>query len=261
MSGPVSEDLRKHRVYHFGVFSVDRAAGLLTRDGVRIKIQDQPFQLLLLLLDRPGSIVSKEELQRQLWAADTFVEFDKSLGVAMVKAREALGDTASNPRFIETVPRKGYRFIAPVHIENPVTETPAGPRQWNKRLAWIALAAGLLAILAAAGFWMARLRSRIPVHAGVVIGDFVNETGDAVFDGSLRRAVIIDLTQSPYLNVLPDQKLGAALQSLGRSPDDTLAPALARQVCQHLQATALIMGSIRAAGRKLFRVSRCRTLP
>ena len=93
------------------------------------------------------------------------------------------------------------------------------------------------------------MRSRIPEHAGVVIGDFVNETGDAVFDGSLHRAVIIDLTQSPYLSVVPDQKLGAALQSLGRSPDDALVPALARQVCQRLQATALIMGSIRAAGQ------------
>ena len=139
MSGLVSEDLREHRVYRFGVFSVDRAAGLLTRGGVRIKIQDQPFRLLLLLLDRPGSIVSKEELQRELWAADTFVEFDKSLGVAMVKAREALGDTASNPRFIETVPRKGYRFIAPVQIESPAQETPAGGRWDTKQFASIAL--------------------------------------------------------------------------------------------------------------------------
>ena len=153
----------------------------------------------------------KEELQRELWAADTFVEFDKSLGVAMVKAREALGDTASNPRFIETVPRKGYRFIAPVQIESPAQETPAGGGWDTKQFAWIALAAGLLAILATTGFWMARLRSRIPEHAGVVLGDFVNETGDPVFDGSLRRVVIIDLTQSPYLSVVPDQKLGAAL--------------------------------------------------
>lgn len=106
--------------YRFGLFVLDTAAGVLTRNGVRIKLQEQPFHLLLLLLENPGQLVSREEIQRRLWAANTFVEFDKSLGVAVLKVREALSDEANNPRFVETVPRRGYRFIAPVSIENPV---------------------------------------------------------------------------------------------------------------------------------------------
>ena len=119
--------------YRFGLFVLDTAAGVLTRNGVRVKLQEQPFQLLLLLLEKPDQLVSREEIQRRLWSADTFVEFDKSLGVAVLKVREALSDEANNPRFVETIPRRGYRFIAPVSIENsagppraiqPPTEQP-----------------------------------------------------------------------------------------------------------------------------------------
>lgn len=106
--------------YRFGLFVLDPVAGVLTRNGVRVKLQEQPFQLLLLLLENPGQLVPREEIQRRLWPANTFVEFDKSLGVAVLKVREALSDEANNPRFVETVPRRGYRFIAPVSIENPV---------------------------------------------------------------------------------------------------------------------------------------------
>jgi DNA-binding winged helix-turn-helix (wHTH) protein/tetratricopeptide (TPR) repeat protein len=113
--------------YRFGLFVLDPAAGVLTRNGVRVKLQEQPFQLLLLLLENSGQLVSREEIQRRLWPANTFVEFDKSLGVAVLKVREALSDEANNPRFVETVPRRGYRFIAPVLIENPAESPQAVP--------------------------------------------------------------------------------------------------------------------------------------
>jgi eukaryotic-like serine/threonine-protein kinase len=103
--------------YRFGLFTLEVAAGLLTRDGVRVKLQDQPLQLLTLLLERSAETVSREEIRQRLWQSNTFVDFDKSLGVAVLKVREALGDSASNPRFLETVPRRGYRFIAPVSVE------------------------------------------------------------------------------------------------------------------------------------------------
>ncbi len=101
-------------VYCFGLFSLDVSALCLTRNGIRIKLQDQPFQLLSLLLEKSGQVVTREELRQQLWPGNTFVDFDKSLGVAVLKVREALGDSASNPTFLETLPRRGYRFIAPV---------------------------------------------------------------------------------------------------------------------------------------------------
>ncbi len=234
--------------YSFGLYVLDRGDGTLTRDSVRVRVQEQPFQLLLLLVERAGQIVSREEIRNRLWPQNTFVDFDRSLGVAVLKVREALGDDASNPRFIETIPRRGYRFIAPVQIESPIPANPARPSMWNKkRLVWIALIGSLLAISAAAGAWIVRLRSRIPEHAAIVIGDFANQTGDEVFDGSLRRAVMIHLAQSPYVTIVPDQKLGMALQNIGRSPEEALAPALALQVCQRLKGAALVTGVIRGA--------------
>ncbi|MGH9495924.1 MAG: winged helix-turn-helix domain-containing protein, partial [Candidatus Sulfotelmatobacter sp.] len=252
MPEPVSEDVHSQRVYRFGLFSLDPASGVLTREGVRVKIQDQPLQLLTLLLDNPGSVVSKEDIRRRLWPVDTFVEFDKSLGVAMVKAREALGDTASNPRFIETVPRRGYRFLAPVNVD---AARPARlpSTTWIKFpiILWLSLIGACLIVLIAVGwFWIRGSRSGIPEHAVLVIGDFANETGDPVFDASLRRAVVIHLAQSPYLDVVPDQKLEVALQSIGRSPDEPLKPALAMQVCQRLNGTVLVTGLIRPSGQR-----------
>ncbi|HEX4285981.1 MAG TPA: tetratricopeptide repeat protein [Terracidiphilus sp.] len=106
-------------VYRFGLFTLDPAAASLTRGGVKVKLQGQPLQLLALLLEKHGEIVTRDEIRGRLWSSGTFVDFDKSLGVATVKVREALGDHAGNPRFLETVPRRGYRFIAPVSIEFP----------------------------------------------------------------------------------------------------------------------------------------------
>src|SRR6266568_4290414 len=101
-------------ILRFGVFEVDLRSRELRKQGVRIKLQEQPFHVLTVLLQRPGEVVTREELRSQNWPADTFVDFDNSLNTAINKLREALGDSADNPRFIETLPRRGYRFIAPV---------------------------------------------------------------------------------------------------------------------------------------------------
>ncbi|HEY1679335.1 MAG TPA: winged helix-turn-helix domain-containing protein [Candidatus Sulfotelmatobacter sp.] len=105
------------RVVRFGVFELDRTAGELRKSGVRLRLQGQPLQVLALLLDRAGEVVTRDELQRQLWPADTFVDFDHSLNTAINKVREALGDSASSPRYVETLARRGYRFIAPVQSD------------------------------------------------------------------------------------------------------------------------------------------------
>src|SRR5947209_7663226 len=101
-------------IFRFGLFQADAAGGTLMRNGVRIKLQDQPFRVLLILLERQGEIVTREELRQKLWAEGTFVDFDGSLNVILKKLRAAINDDSDNPRFIETVPRRGYRFIAPV---------------------------------------------------------------------------------------------------------------------------------------------------
>jgi DNA-binding winged helix-turn-helix (wHTH) protein/tetratricopeptide (TPR) repeat protein/TolB-like protein len=106
---------RRPRIFRFGVFEADLQAAELRKHGLRIKLQEQPFQILAMLLTRPGELVCRDELRRKLWPADTFVDFDRSLTRVINKLRLALGDSAESPRFIETIPRHGYRFIADVN--------------------------------------------------------------------------------------------------------------------------------------------------
>src|SRR5438477_13090164 len=108
-----------NRIVRFGVFELDLSAGELRKSGARLRLQGQPLQVLILLLERAGEVVTREELQQKLWASDTFVDFDHSLNTAINKVREALGDSASSPRYVETLARRGYRFIAPIQSESP----------------------------------------------------------------------------------------------------------------------------------------------
>ena len=110
------------RTRGFGVFEIDVRAAELRKHGVRIKLQEQPFQILSLLLEHPGEVVTRDELREKLWPAHTFVDFDRSLNKAMTKLRAALGDSADSPRYVQTIPRHGYRFLAPVY--RPQSELP-----------------------------------------------------------------------------------------------------------------------------------------
>src|SRR6202041_3301332 len=102
--------------YRFGPFDLDPEEGTLARNGVRVKLQDLPYRLLLMLVERPGEIVTREEVRQRLWPENTFVEFDNSLGVAIRKVRESLNDNAEAPNYVATLPRRGYRFVAPVTV-------------------------------------------------------------------------------------------------------------------------------------------------
>jgi Tol biopolymer transport system component/DNA-binding winged helix-turn-helix (wHTH) protein len=159
-------------VVRFGLFELDLRAGELRKSGIKIKLHDQPFHILAMLLERPGEIVTREELQKRLWPQDTFVDFDVSLNSAVKKLRQALGDDSENPRFIETLYRRGYRFIgqvkggttiatepvlvlpnpsqAPVSAEPPPTNAR---RRVSRALAWIF---PVLFIIAAALVWLTR---------------------------------------------------------------------------------------------------------
>jgi DNA-binding winged helix-turn-helix (wHTH) protein/tetratricopeptide (TPR) repeat protein len=120
------------RVYRFGLFEADAESGKLLREGMRVKLQDQPFRLLCLLLERAGKVVTREELQQSLWSSNTYVEFEGSLNAALTRLRSALGDSADNPVFIETLPKRGYRFLAPVTIEDsPPSTAQVHPEKWH----------------------------------------------------------------------------------------------------------------------------------
>ena len=122
----MSED-RGRRVFCFGVFEASEVAGELRKHGIRIKMHAQPFQVLLMLLEKPAEVVTRDEMRRQLWGNDTFVDFDHALNTAVNKIREALDDSASSPRYVETVAGKGYRFIAPLRPAALTAETVASP--------------------------------------------------------------------------------------------------------------------------------------
>lgn len=124
-------NLQPARRYRFGVFEADATLGELRRQGVRIKLNAQPFQVLRMLLERPGELLTREEISRQLWPDGTFVDYEHGVNSAVNRIREALGDTAGNPRFVETLARRGYRFVAPVERialnENPPHPHPPYP--------------------------------------------------------------------------------------------------------------------------------------
>jgi cholera toxin transcriptional activator len=112
------------RRYRFGVFEADAATGELRKQGIRIKVNVQPFQVLLMLLERPGELLTREEISRELWPEGTFVDYEHGVNSAVNRIREALGDKAKNPRFIETLARRGYRFVAPVQRVGEVEVVP-----------------------------------------------------------------------------------------------------------------------------------------
>src|SRR5215468_11103284 len=114
-------------VYRFALFEADERTGELRKQGRPIKLRGRPFDILLLLLGRRGDVITRDELRQQLWPADTFVDFDHGLNSAMNRLRETLGDSAENPRFIETLPKRGYRFIAPIEMVESVMTTAAAP--------------------------------------------------------------------------------------------------------------------------------------
>ncbi len=155
-----------NRVLRFAAFEVDLRAGELRKDGIKIHLQELPFRVLAAALERPGEVVTREELREKLWPADTFVEFEHSLNTAVNKLRAALNDSADTPRYIETLPRRGYRFIgslegsaaaprAQITAEAPVVPELAARLHRRTELLW--LAAGIVVLAAAAiGAWWAR---------------------------------------------------------------------------------------------------------
>jgi len=154
----VEEAVRAPRLVRFGTFEVDLQTGELRKGGVKLKLTGQPFQVLTILLERPGEVVTREELQKRLWP-DTFVDVDHNLNTAINKIREVLGDSAESPRFVETLPRRGYRFVAPVE-RTQTAEVPGGSgvRQ-EARMPWVRRTSILfvvLVLLAAVGFFIYR---------------------------------------------------------------------------------------------------------
>jgi DNA-binding winged helix-turn-helix (wHTH) protein/tetratricopeptide (TPR) repeat protein len=238
-------ETRSPGILRFGTFEVDLRSGELRKQGVRIKLQEQPFHVLTLLLQRPGDIVTREELRSENWPADTFVDFDNSLNTAINKLREALGDSADSPRFIETLPRRGYRFIASVG-SNDRKELAITARSW-KIVVPVAIVV-LTAVAVAGGFIWHTRKARLTEKDTIVLADFANTTGETVFDDTLKQGLRVQLEQSPFLNILSDQKVDEVLQLMGRPKDERLTQDVTREVCQRAGSKAFLIGTISSLG-------------
>jgi TolB-like protein/DNA-binding winged helix-turn-helix (wHTH) protein/Tfp pilus assembly protein PilF len=211
------------RLVRFGVFEVDVRTRELRKNGVQIRLQEQPFQILTALLEHPGEMVAREELRKRLWPADTFVDFDNSVNAAVNRLREALGDSAENPRFIQTLPRRGYRFIAPVDTGDgprsvavsapssveevlPGSRTPSFFLHSRFSIAGAVVAVILLAL--GAYRWKAghQARSAVPVSIqSIVVLPLQNLTGDPSqndFVDGLTDLLTAELAQGTSLRVI-----------------------------------------------------------
>jgi DNA-binding winged helix-turn-helix (wHTH) protein len=240
-------------ILRFGVFEMDLRSGELRKQGVRIKLQDQPFQVLRLLLQQAGKLVTREELRSQIWPGDTFVDFDNSLNAAINKLREALGDSADSPRFIETLPRRGYRFIAPVssNDQKPLAARAAAPPPRTRNIVLsVALFFVAATVVILGMVWWSRQSRKLTEKDTIVFGDFANSTGDAAFDGTLREGLSVELEQSPFLSLLSEEGINHTLRLMGQPANARLAPAMVREVCQRTGSAAALDGSIALIGAR-----------
>ena len=163
----------------FGQFVFDADTGVLSRNGVPVRLQPQPARVLARLVARAGEVVSREELRQQIWGTDTFVDFERGLNFCIAQIRSALGDSADSPRFVETLPKRGYRFIGPVTAPTPPVVAAPAPRPISRR--GIAVAA-LLVVVVAAGIAVLALRHGAEGAIRIAVVPFDNETGDTEYD-------------------------------------------------------------------------------
>jgi len=274
-------------VIRFGAFEVDAAGGELRKAGIPQKLHPQPLRVLLLLAERSGQIVTREEIRRYLWGTNTFVDFDRGINFCINQIRTALADNAENPRYIQTLPGRGYRFIASVTRTDPRTfpipferaavvqaqphptvaaeearlasskepriEPIRLPVFVLRRLIRTNLTAALAAlsaiVLFAAGIISYfRRPAKLTERDTIVLADFLNNTGDPVFDDSLRQAMAIALEQSPFLNVLSEKRTNEVLRMMGRPENERTSTELGEEVCLRTGSKALLSGRISRLG-------------
>ena len=250
----------------FGVFELDLVAGELRKRGLRVRLQQQPVQVLAMLLERAGQVVSREELQKALWPADTFVDFDHGLNKAINKIREALGDSAESPRFVETVARRGYRFIADVKaaelapsasVRGRSGASPGGERRRSRRharharsrrhrgrrsRAWAIAALALLVLLGSVAAWKrysgSRESSVIRSLAVLPLESLSNDASQDYFADGMTDELISDLGQISALRVISRTSVMAYKHS--RKP----LPEIARE----LNVDAVVEGTVLRSG-------------
>jgi DNA-binding winged helix-turn-helix (wHTH) protein/tetratricopeptide (TPR) repeat protein len=258
-----------HDVLRFGSFELDAAAGELREAGTSRRLTAQPFRVLVLLTDHAGELVTRQEIRRCLWGDRKYVEADRGINFCMNQIRGALRDPAEDSRYIKTLPRRGYRFVAPITREESQSQL-AGPEESPpldqtagedssrssmevRRGERFGIAALFLGALITIPVGEPRLNAdriaTLTAKDTIVVADFVNTTGDAVFDDTLTQALAIELKQSPFLNVLPDTRVRETLRMMELPDGRRLTPEIARELCLRTGSAAALEGRISSIGQ------------
>ena len=250
-----SQNQKTREQYEFGPFRVDPEKETLIRAGELVSITPKTFQILLVLIRNSREIVSKDDLMKTVWP-DTFVE-EANLSRNIFMLRKALGETAQDHRYIVTIPGQGYRLAEDVRLvpEQELTVVAAShslvkvevkeTKPW-----WWFGALAMLLVAAAVGIspYTSQRKTVLSATDTVVLADFANSTGDAVFDDTLRRGLAIQLEQSPFLSLISDQRIQHTLRLMGRPENARLTPEVARGICERTGSTAVLDGSIAPIG-------------
>jgi len=255
--------------YRFGPYELQPRTRELYKQGTKLKLRPQPFQVLQVLVERAGDVVTREELRGLLWSAERFVDSEHGLNTSIKELRAVLCDSATEPRYIQTLPRLGYRIMMRVDVSElpvigkalePETRDPesvqlpmpptveAAPGIRNRWKVILAVAVALVA-LATGSWWIASRKAHtLKDNDTIVLADFTNTTGDPVFDGTLRQGLSVQLAQSPFLNLLSDEHVGQTLALMAQPKNARLTYKLASEVCQRTASAATIEGSIASLG-------------
>jgi DNA-binding winged helix-turn-helix (wHTH) protein/Tfp pilus assembly protein PilF len=252
-------------------FELDLGAYQLRRAGRVVKLEPTPMELLLFLVQHRGDLVTRDQIVERIWGRDVFLDTDNSINGAIRKIRQVLKDDREEPRFVETVSGKGYRFIAPVseprtqegqdktaHSAIPAQGTTGTGRE--TRLFTVAV----VAVLALATLWYFSLhrKPKLTDKDTIVLADFANSTGDPVFDGTLRQGLAVQLEQSPFLSLISEERIQQVLRLMDKPADARLTPEIAREICKRTASAAVLDGSIASLGSQYvlgLRARDCRT--
>ena len=237
------------KTVRLGPFQLDVRSAELHQNGTTTRLPEQPFQVLMVLVEHPGEVVTREELRHHLWHSDTFVDFEHGLNTAVKRLRHALGDSAENPRYIETLPRHGYRLMVPVErsVQLGAASIGASIRKVLIPLAVVLVAATIGGTLSVRS---RQYTTRLTDKDTIVLSDFDNKTGDPVFDDALKQGLSVQLEQSPFLGLVSERGVNETLLRMGRPAGSQLTPDVAQEVCLRTGSKAMLTGSIVLLGRQ-----------
>ena len=258
----------------FEDFELNLPSYQLRRSGRTMKLERIPMEVLFLLVERRGQLVTREEIIEKLWGKDVFLDTDNAINTAIRKIRQVLKDDPEQPRFVQTVTGRGYRFIAKVAevgvpkiaeamaVQQKPVPSAGAPGGVGRR--WKLIIPAIVAVLALSvgGYFYLTRTPKLTDKDTIVLADFNNTTGDSVFDGTLRQGLAVQLEQSPFLSLISEERIQQVLRLMDKPADARLTPEIAREICERTASAAVLGGSIASLGSQYvlgLRAEDCRT--